>query len=75
MGVMVTGGVVDLHVTSDGGYKFMIPVRRRRALSRDGGGMAGIAVCLPMLAQVHGPLEECFKTNGPPGLALLNSLK
>ena len=66
MGTMVTSGVVDLHKTPEG-YKFMIPVHRRDNLSHEGSGMAGISVALPILAQVHGKLEECFRKSGPAG--------
>ena len=66
MGTMVTGRVVDLHKTPEG-YKFMIPAHRRHTLSSEGSGMAGCAVVIPILAQVHGQLEECFKKGGPAG--------
>ena len=66
MGVMATGGIVDLHKAPTEN-RFFLPKHRRHLLSDKGVGMATFSWFLPGLAQVQEELIECFKKDGPSG--------
>ena len=66
LGVMTTGGIVDLEKDS-GEKKYFLPPQRRPVLSNKEGGMGVFSWVLPICSQVDSELTECFKTDGPSG--------
>ena len=61
---MTTGGVVDLVPGEDSTNRFLVPEHRRQTLLSS--QVAAFSV-IPILAQTHIRLAECFQQDGPLG--------
>ncbi|XP_072047617.1 S-adenosylmethionine-dependent methyltransferase Rv2258c-like isoform X2 [Amphiura filiformis] len=71
LGAMVTGKIVELSTDSSGVDRFLLPPRRRNALTRAGStdSSAAYSVTVPALAEVFGKISNCFKKDGPKGVS------
>ncbi|XP_072046945.1 S-adenosylmethionine-dependent methyltransferase Rv2258c-like [Amphiura filiformis] len=71
LGAMVTGKIVELSTDSSGVDRFLLPPRRRNALTRAGATDSSTAYSLtiPALAEVFGKIVNCFKKDGPKGVS------
>ncbi|XP_072047618.1 S-adenosylmethionine-dependent methyltransferase Rv2258c-like [Amphiura filiformis] len=71
LGAMVTGKIVELSTDSSGVDRFLLPPRRRNALTRAGStdSSAAYSLTIPALAEVFGQIVNCFKKDGPKGVS------
>ncbi|XP_072047614.1 S-adenosylmethionine-dependent methyltransferase Rv2258c-like [Amphiura filiformis] len=71
LGAMVTGSIVELSTDSSGVDRFLLPPRRRNALTRAGStdSSAASSLLIPALAEVFGKIVNCFKKDGPKGVS------
>ncbi|XP_072047622.1 S-adenosylmethionine-dependent methyltransferase Rv2258c-like [Amphiura filiformis] len=71
LGAMVTGKIVELSSDSAGVDRFLLPPRRRNALTKAGASnsSASYSLTIPALAEVFGKIVNCFKKDGPKGVS------
>ncbi|XP_072033353.1 S-adenosylmethionine-dependent methyltransferase Rv2258c-like [Amphiura filiformis] len=67
LGAMVTGQIVELSSDSSGVDRFLLPPRRRNALTRAGStdSSASYSLTIPALAETFRKVVKCFKKDGP----------